>query len=103
MIIAMDAEESLHQLGYADVAVCSNVECALDEIEKREPSFAFLDFNLGDQSSEPVAERLGELGIPFWFVTGYGDAMEKLSDSKALGVLQKPYTGEDLKKLIAAL
>ena len=103
MIIAMDGEEMLRQLGFANVVVAANVDAALREIGKAEPQFALLDYNLGDESSEAIAERLAALGVPFWFVTGYGDALAKLSATKGNGVLQKPYTSTDLEQAIAAM
>ena len=103
LIIAMDGEEMLYQLGFKDVRVCANVPAALDAIEEKAPRFGLLDYNLGDESSDEIAHRLDELDIPYWFVTGYGEAMEKLIDSRARGVLQKPYSPEDMKRAIASL
>lgn len=103
MIIALDTEESLMQLGVPEVAVAATVSGALQAIADAPPHFALLDYNLGDESSEEVAEELERHGIPFYFVTGYGDAVSKLSASKALGVLQKPYSPADLQKLLQAL
>ncbi|AKH43862.1 light-regulated signal transduction histidine kinase (bacteriophytochrome) [Altererythrobacter atlanticus] len=100
IIIALDAEDILKGLGVRKVTVASSVEQAMAAIDKDPPDLALLDFNLGEESSEPVAERLAKAGIPFWFVTGYGDAVEILSDSKANGVMMKPYTSEDLKSLL---
>ncbi|KLE34625.1 HWE histidine kinase domain-containing protein [Aurantiacibacter luteus] len=103
MIIAMDAEELLRGLGFKTVNVASNAEMALNELARHEPMFAILDYNLGDETSEPVAERLTALGIPFWFVTGYGEAVAQLSDSDARGVIQKPYSADDLAMIVAEL
>lgn len=103
LIIAMDAEDMLEQLGFDEVMVESNVAGALAAIERARPRLAFLDFNLGDENSSAVADKLHELGVPFWFVTGYGEAMEQLYTSKSCGVLHKPYTKEDFAKAIAGL
>lgn len=103
MIIAMDAEDMLEQLGFQNVMVESNVAGALSAIEREHPRLAFLDFNLGDETSSAVADRLHQLGVPFWFVTGYGEAMEQLCTTKSRGVLHKPYTKEDFARAIAEL
>ena len=103
MIIAMDAESMLSDLGFTNIAVASTVAGALRELENRAPMFALLDYNLGDETSEKVAQALTDRGLPFWFVTGYGDAVERLSQGEARGVLQKPYSSDDLKAIVATL
>ena len=101
MIIAMDAEESFRLLGFELISVASNTRMALDAIEARRPRLALLDFNLGSETSEPVAQKLTELGVPFWFASGYGEAMDRMSESGASGVLQKPYSMADLEGIVA--
>ena len=101
MIIAMDTEDALRGLGFESITIASSSDMALQAIKDELPRFALLDFNLGGESSEPVAAALAKKGVPFWFATGYGDAVEKLSDAGALGVLQKPYSYSDLERLVA--
>ncbi|MEO0061742.1 MAG: hypothetical protein RLZZ08_302 [Pseudomonadota bacterium] len=101
MIIALDTEETLLQLGIPDVAVAGTVAGALECIIGAMPHFALLDYNLGDETSEPVAAELARNGVPFYFVTGYGDAVGRLTDSKAMGVLQKPFSPNDLARVLA--
>ena len=101
MIIAMDAEDAFKDMGINDVAVAGSVEDALAEIARGKPDFALLDFNLGTESSEPIAEELGELGVPYFFATGYGESLDKLSEKSGLGVLKKPYSAKDLKEAVA--
>ena len=100
MIIALDTEESLLQLGVADVTVAGTVDGALESIAATPPHFALLDYNLGDETSDAIAAELSRLTIPFYFVTGYGDAVNSLSSSQALGVLQKPFSQDDLSRLL---
>ena len=104
MIIAMDTEDHLLGLGVNKVVVASSVASALDEIAGG-PSFdlALLDFNLGNETSVMVAEKLAELDVPFWFVTGYGDAIDKTAGSKARGVLKKPFTLAELEQAVDEL
>jgi DNA-binding NtrC family response regulator len=96
MLIALDAEETLNQAGIEDVAVAGSVAAALEEIDKRMPDFALLDFNLGNETSEAVAEVLTEAGVPYCFATGYGDALERMSLTPPCGVLTKPYSRDDI-------
>ena len=34
------------------------------------PTFALLDVNLGSEMSFPVADPLGQMGVPYMFATG---------------------------------
>ena len=103
MIIALDAEEALLDLGVPKVTLASSVKSALEAIRESRPDAALLDFNLGYESSEPIAEALDRVDVPYWFVTGYGDAVAQLSQSHARGVLQKPYLPADFVSLLAQL
>lgn len=100
MIIALDTEESLRQLGIETVTTASSVKSALASIEADRPEFAILDFNLGDESSEAVATKLAELDIPFVFATGYGDSVAELREKGAQDVLMKPYSRDDIARVL---
>ncbi len=92
MIIALDAEDVLLQLGAGRVIAAPGIRRALSEIDTDPPAIALLDINLGDETSFPIAERLLEQGIPFLFATGYGDAAQLPDRYHAVPVVQKPYT-----------
>ena len=102
MIIAMDTEDCLRQLGVKVVSVSGSVGSALSNIADDRPEFAILDYNLGSESSEPVARKLRELEIPFYFATGYGEANGALTESGALGILKKPYGKDEIEGALAA-
>ena len=103
MIIAMDTEDNLRALGVKTVTAAGNVAAALKSIEQDPPEFAVLDFNLGTETSEPVAQVLRARGIPFVLATGYGELSDKLDESGALDVLKKPYGRADLAELLERL
>jgi light-regulated signal transduction histidine kinase (bacteriophytochrome) len=100
MIIAMDTEDALIGLGVANVRIAGQVSSALDEIEKDAPDFALLDYNLGAESSDAVAQALKERAIPFYFATGYGEGLKDAAEKGASGILQKPYSNEDLNEAL---
>ncbi|WP_374408379.1 HWE histidine kinase domain-containing protein [Pelagerythrobacter sp.] len=102
MIIAMDTEDCLRQLGIKTVSISGNVAAALDTIADDRPEFAILDYNLGNESSEPVAQKLRELEIPFYFATGYGEANDALTQAGALGILKKPYGKDEIEGALSA-
>lgn len=96
MIIALDTESMLRQLGARDVQVAGSVAQARGMIDKQMPDFALLDFNLGNETSAPIAQQLHKAGVPFCFATGYGEEQDGLTDSGAKSVLKKPYSKQDL-------
>ncbi len=99
MIIALDAEDCLRGLGADEVTVQGTVAGALTALGKEEFDLALLDFNLGTESSEKVAQELRRRGIPFWLATGYGEMADKLDAIGARGLLVKPYGREELARL----
>jgi CheY-like chemotaxis protein len=100
MIIALDAEDMMHELGVATVRVTPGVRDALQKISERAPDFALLDVNLGDETSFELAERLRELRIPFVFATGYGEQLAYPEAFVATPKLRKPYTIHSLQKAL---
>ena len=103
LIIALDAEDILQRLGAGHVATAGTVQHALEAIEAVEPDLAMLDINLGDQTSFAIADRLGELAIPFLFATGYGEQAQLPEDHKTRAVVQKPYTLENVARALPEL
>lgn len=103
MIIALDTEECLLSLGVKSVEVQGTVAGALSALAQDDYDGALLDFNLGTESSERVAEKLSERGIPFWLATGYGEMAERLDAMGARGLLVKPYGKEELARILREL
>jgi light-regulated signal transduction histidine kinase (bacteriophytochrome)/CheY-like chemotaxis protein len=91
IIIAMDAEAMLVEAGFSDVYVANSTGAALQRIEAGGVSCAILDINLGSETSIIVAERLGELGIPFIFASGYGEGQPLPRHLERVPVITKPY------------
>ena len=101
LIIAMDAEDVLTQLGAKQVVPAASARQAVDEIEAARPDLALLDINLGDGNSFPVADRLAALGVPFLFASGYGDEASLPPAHAAVPVIQKPYTLESIARAVS--
>lgn len=91
MIIAMDAEDFLRELGADNVHVTASVQDAIEIANRTKLSFALLDVNLGSETSEPIARHLLELGIPAAFATGYGETTALAQSLPTVPVIQKPY------------
>ncbi|MBU3079245.1 HWE histidine kinase domain-containing protein [Sphingomonas quercus] len=90
MIIALDGEDALRALGAALVVTAGSVVEAQRALDQQDFDFALLDFNLGAETSAPIADRLVAQQIYFAFATGYGEA---ISDPRFRGArtLTKPY------------
>jgi light-regulated signal transduction histidine kinase (bacteriophytochrome)/CheY-like chemotaxis protein len=102
MIIAMDGEDALRDLG-AEVTTASSVGRAREAIAIQSVDMAVLDFNLGHETSLPVADLLAEKGIPFLFATGYGDGLDLPSRFENVVLLKKPYSGATLAQALAPI
>lgn len=101
MIIALDTEENLRALGVPTVDVASSNDSALAIITNAPPAFALLDFNLGGETSEPIARALAQRGIAFAFASGYGEVEAMAGDYPTrVGTLQKPYSKDDLARIM---
>jgi light-regulated signal transduction histidine kinase (bacteriophytochrome) len=99
MIIAMDGEDALRDLG-AEVVTAASVGRAHEAIAISTVDLAVLDFNLGHETSLPVADLLAERGIPFLFATGYGDGLELPQRFDHVTLLKKPYSGATLAEAL---
>jgi light-regulated signal transduction histidine kinase (bacteriophytochrome)/CheY-like chemotaxis protein len=102
MIIALDAEEMLRELGVKSIRVASGVAAALRLIDERSPDFALLDVHLGEETSFEVASHLLKLDIPFAFATGYGEQAAFPAEYAQIKKLRKPYSAESLQTLFSS-
>lgn len=100
MIIAMDGEDALRDMG-ANVFTAASVGRAHEAIALHPIDLAVLDYNLGKETSLPVADLLAERGVPFLFATGYGDGLDLPERFGDVVLLKKPYSGVTLAQAIA--
>jgi CheY-like chemotaxis protein len=101
MIIAMEAEELLRDLGYGDCHVCGSVRSALQILADHTISFALLDIDLGNETSEEIATSLRASDTPFIFASGYDEFPELAAHLRNVPVITKPYTSKDIAAAIA--
>lgn len=100
-LIAMMIGDMLRDFGCVVVGPAGSVEHAMALIEREAVDGALLDVNLSNgKRSYPVAEALQKRGIPFAFVTGYGEA-GLTADFRGVPVLQKPFVADHLRRVIA--
>jgi CheY-like chemotaxis protein len=101
-LIRMLLEDMLGDLGYRIAAAVGSIAEARDLAANGEFSAAVLDVNLDGEEIYPVADILAARGLPFVFVTGYGERSlpEPYRDRPAL---QKPFQAEQLDRALAGL
>jgi len=92
MIIALDLEETILQLGVKTSRTAANVAEALALIAQRTPDFALLDIGLRGGTSLPVADRLAALEVPFAFLSGYGARAAPLPRFADRPKIEKPFS-----------
>ncbi|TCR93079.1 response regulator receiver domain-containing protein [Rhizobium sp. BK376] len=91
LIIAMEAEEILREIGAETVDIVGNLSQATDAINSGQYDCAMLDVNLGEAMSFGFARILIERGIPFGFVSGYSDTQDFPKDLQHIPLLVKPF------------
>lgn len=99
-LVAVSADAMLRDLGAADVQLASNVATGLPLASQEEFDAAVLDVNLGNERSDPIAQRLEERGIPYIFATGY--SRRDMDIGEEVGLIEKPYTPQKLAEGILA-
>ncbi|MFT4053950.1 MAG: HWE histidine kinase domain-containing protein [Novosphingobium sp.] len=100
-LIALDTEELLRQLGVKEVRLSPDAAHALRSLGSYTPDAAVLDFNLGDDTSEAIADHLIAIGVPFVFATGYGDSVIIPEHLRDVPVVRKPAGGASLAHQLA--
>lgn len=74
LVIALLAESLLRDIGCRDVLGVGSATEALEALSRGHFDLALLDVNLGQDTSEAVAERLAALGVPWIVASGYSEA-----------------------------
>jgi DNA-binding NtrC family response regulator len=102
-IIALDLEDLLRRDGAADVVVATNLAAGREILAHVAPSVALLDVNLGQETSLPLADALQDRGIPYLFLTGYGDDTALSERHRGAPRLTKPIDRKALMDVLEGL
>jgi light-regulated signal transduction histidine kinase (bacteriophytochrome)/CheY-like chemotaxis protein len=98
LLIALEAEEMLTDLGARLVVSASTLRAAEEAISAHEFGFAMLDVSVGRGTSFDLARLLRSAGTPYIFASGYGDQVALDSDHSASIIIQKPYERDHLRR-----
>ncbi|MCA0400253.1 MAG: GAF domain-containing protein [Proteobacteria bacterium] len=99
LLIALDGKSMLEEMGFSEVFLAANLAEANDIASAKDLSAAVLDFELGDETTAELAERLSKDGIPCIFATGYGEALQ-LGTPSDIALIQKPFSVESLRRAL---
>ena len=102
MLVAMNIEDMLLELGHEVAGLASRLGPALALARESRFDAAMLDVNLAGEPSFPVADLLIDRGVPFLFATGYGrQGIEE--KYRGYPMLQKPFRAVELGEALASL
>lgn len=101
-IIGLDIAGILDARGAKVIGPLMSTESALEALSER-PDAALLDINLGRETSEDVAERLSELGVPHIVLSGQVDSGDLGPAFAGTPVIAKPFDERQLVDALAAL
>lgn len=102
MLVLMNIEDMLADLGCDSVSAAATVDQALALIDAQHFDVAMVDVNLGGTMSYVVADALSSRGVPFLFSTGYSN--QSLSDAyRDRPVLAKPYRNAEPAEALTRL
>ena len=101
-LIRMLLEDMLVDLGYEVAAAVGTVAEASEAAANGQFDAAILDVNVDGKEIYPVADILAKRGVPFVFVSGYGE--DSLAERyRGRPSLQKPFQAEQIQATLAAL
>jgi CheY-like chemotaxis protein len=101
-LIRILVEDMLADLGYDVAAAVGTFAEASAQAAKGEFDAAILDVNLDGRDIYPIADILAKRGLPFVFVTGYGERSLAAPYRDHL-VLPKPFQAGQLKDVLSTL
>lgn len=101
-LLAMELDVVLQDYGAVVVGPMYTVAETLAALANGPVDAAVLDVNLGQESSEPVADRLADAGTPFLYLSGH-DAGRLPERHRDRPLVAKPFVERDLLARLNAL
>jgi CheY-like chemotaxis protein len=101
LLIALELQSIVEQLGGTVVGPAGSVEGALQLLSETTPDAALLDANLRGDRVTPVAQACRERSIPFALVTGYGRLELEEPVLQVAPRVRKPFDSRAIHKVLA--
>jgi CheY-like chemotaxis protein len=101
MLVSMLVTDILEDFGCTVLGPATRLQAALEAAGREDFDAALLDVNLAGTRSFPVADVLAKRGIPFVFVSGYGD-MDLDAPHEKRPIVQKPFSPDALGEALAS-
>ena len=100
LLVAEVIAETLESSGCAVVGPVSRLQRAVSVAREEMLSGAVLDVNLAGEFCFPIAAVLAARGVPFVFLTGYGDIDALPPQFQDTPVVRKPFAPDRLVSLV---
>jgi CheY-like chemotaxis protein len=100
-LVAESVRELLEEGGCHVVGPIARVGQAMRRARETELDGAILDINLAGEFCFPLAHQLREAGVPFIFLTGYGEVSLIPPELRDIPRLGKPFDGADVVRAAA--
>ena len=101
--IALDLQDVLSEAGYDVLGPVATVAEAMRLLSEDAPDMALLDYNLGEETSIPVAHKLEELSVPFMFLSGQVSSVMLGKTATQPQVMSKPFVPGHLVNTLGQL
>ncbi|MGG2476128.1 response regulator, partial [Rhizobium sp. BR5] len=99
-LVALDVEAVLQSMGVETVVIATTLGQARQAVEQDGADCVLLDVSLTDGTSYEFARLLREVGIPFGFVSGYGDTTGFPDDLSHAPLLGKPFGENEIMDFV---
>lgn len=102
-LVALDVEAVLQSIGVETITIATTLAQAQDALERDGADCVLLDVSLSDGKSYDFARHLRDHGIPFGFVSGYGDTSGFPEDLVHAPLLGKPFGENEIADFVTTL
>ena len=99
-LLAVMLQDLLNDTGYL-VTHVDNLDLALESVAQERFDAAVLDINVGDEEVYPVAKRLRDSGVPFFFASARGEA-GLAHEFRNYPIVSKPYRIDQIEAMLDA-
>ena len=94
--IAMDLQDTFEDAGYKVLGPVASVVPGLRLLSEAKPDVAMLDYNLGRETSIPIAYKLDEKAVPYVFLSGQVEKVVTANGVRSHEVITKPFNADRL-------